>query len=163
MSHTSLIPIKLLTDARCKVVYDTHECRVYFRDKIVWTGGKEPTTGLWVRTINTNGDTPFQDGNDDNILNLQLRTKLHMAANAYAMTSKEALIRYLHQCLFSTTKKTLVKSIKNNQLTTWPALTSDAVRKHLPDSAPATDKGHMNRQCKVIRSTTNIPLTKTKS
>ena len=35
-----------------------------------------------------------------------------MAASAYAMTSKEALIRYLHQCLFSPTKKTLLKAIE---------------------------------------------------
>ena len=85
-----------------------------------------------------------------------------MEANAYVMTSKEALIRYLHQCLFSPTKKTLVKAIENNQLTTWPGLTAEAVRKHLPDSAPAADKGHMKRQHKGIRYTTKIPLTKTK-
>ena len=78
------------------------------------------------------------------------------------MTSKESLIRYLHQCLFSPTKKTLVKAIENNQLTAWPGLTADAVRKHIPESAPATDKGHMKRQCKGIRSTTKISLTKTK-
>ena len=85
-----------------------------------------------------------------------------MAENSYTMTSKEALIRYLHQCLFSPTKKTLVKAIKYNQLTTWPGLTTDAVHKHLPDLAPETDKRHMKRQCKGIRSTTKITLTKTK-
>ena len=85
-----------------------------------------------------------------------------MAANAYAMTSKELLIRYLHQCLFSPTKKTLVKAIENNQLTTWPGLTADAVRKHLPDLALATDKGHMKRHQKDLRSTTNIPPTQKK-
>ena len=51
MAHTSLISMKILTDVGCKVVYDAHECRVYFRDKIVWTGGKEPTTVLWVLHI----------------------------------------------------------------------------------------------------------------
>ena len=85
-----------------------------------------------------------------------------MAENAYAMKSKEALIRYLRQCLFSPTKKTLVKAIKNNQLTTWPGLTAEAVLKHLPDSAPSTDKGHMKRQRKGIRSTMKIPLIKTR-
>ena len=85
-----------------------------------------------------------------------------MAANKYAMTIKEALIRYLHQCLFSPTKKMLVKAIENNQLTTWPGLTAEAVRKHLPDLAPATDKGHMKCQHKVIQSTTKIPLRKTR-
>ena len=48
MSHTSLISMKILTEAGCKVVYNAHDWRVYFRDKIVWTGGKEPKTGLWV-------------------------------------------------------------------------------------------------------------------
>ena len=124
MAHTSLISMKILTDAGCKVVYDAHECRVYFREKIVWTGVKEPTTGLWVLPIITSGETSSQEGNDDELLKLQLRTKEHVSANAYAMTSKEALIRYLHQCLFSPTKKTLVKAIENNQLTTWTVLTA---------------------------------------
>ena len=95
-------------------------------------------------------------------MKLQHGTREHISANAYAMTRKESLIRYLHQCLFSPTKKTLVKAIENNQLTTWPGLSSYAVRKHLPDSSPATDKGHMKRQRKGIRSTTKIPPTKTK-
>ena len=29
MSHTSLISMKISTDAGCKVVYDAHECRIY--------------------------------------------------------------------------------------------------------------------------------------
>ena len=93
MVHTSIIPIKVLTDAGCKVVYDTHECRVYFRNNIVWTGGKEPTAGLCVIPISTTGETSGQYGNDDDILKLQLRTKEHMAENTYTMKSKEALIR----------------------------------------------------------------------
>ena len=107
--------------------------------------GKEPTTGLWVLPISTNSETSIQDRKDDDITKLQNGTKEHMAENAYSMTSKESLINYLHQCLFSPTKKALVKSIENNQLTTWPGLTSDAVRKHPPDSSPATDKGHMKK------------------
>ena len=86
-----------------------------------------------------------------------------MAENVYTITSKESLIRYLHQCLFIPTKKTLVKAIKNNQLTTWSGLTADAVHKHLPYAALATYKGHIKRQRKGIRSTTKIPLTKTKN
>ena len=85
-----------------------------------------------------------------------------MAANIYAMTSKEALIRYLHQCLFSPSKKTLVKAIENNQLTTWSGITAEAVRKHQNDSEPATDKGHIKHQRKGILSTTNTPLSKTR-
>ena len=69
------------------------------------------------------------------------------------MTSKEEVIKFLHQCLFCPTKSTLLKAIKNNQLTTWPGLTAEAVEKYLPESCPATDKGHTKRQQKGIRST----------
>ena len=69
------------------------------------------------------------------------------------MTSKASLIKYLHQCLFCPPKRTLLKAIKNNQLTTWPGLTAEAVEKYLPDHTPATDKGHMRRQRKGMRST----------
>ena len=75
MAHTSLILIKVLTYAGCKVVYDKYECGVYFRNKIVWAGGKEHTTGLWVLSISKNGETSIQDGNDDDILMLQHGTK----------------------------------------------------------------------------------------
>ena len=71
------------------------------------------------------------------------------------MTSKEELIRYLHQCLFWPPKWTLLKAIRNNQLAKWPGLTTKAVQKCLTESFPATDKGHMKRQRKGIRSTTD--------
>ena len=69
------------------------------------------------------------------------------------MTSKRDLITYLHQCLFSPPKRTLLKAIHNNQLVTWPGLTTKAVSKYLDDDSPATDKGHMKRLRQGIRST----------
>ena len=69
------------------------------------------------------------------------------------MSSKEELVKYLHQCLFCPPKSTLFKAVSNNQLATWPGLTTDALEKYLPTSCPATDKGHMKRQQKGIRST----------
>ena len=88
-------------------------------------------------------------------------TKNHMAANAYAMRNNEALIRYLHQCLFSPKKRTLVKAIENKKLTTWLGLTAADFHKHIPGSSTATNKGHMKRQHKGICSTTKIPESKT--
>jgi hypothetical protein len=69
------------------------------------------------------------------------------------MTCKESLIKYLHQCLFSPPKRTLLKAIANNQFATWPGMTAKAVQQYLPESSPATDKGHMKRQKQGIRST----------
>ena len=39
----------------------------------------------------------------------------------------------------------------------WPVLTAAAVQKHLPESAPYTDKSHMKLHRKGLRSTTTIP------
>ena len=69
------------------------------------------------------------------------------------MTSKYSVVQYLHQAAFSPPKATLLKSVHNNQFVTWPGLTVKAVKKYLPDSSPATDKGHMKRQKQGIRST----------
>ena len=69
------------------------------------------------------------------------------------MTSKASLVQYLHQAAFSPPKATLLKAVHNNQFLTWPGLTVKAVKKYLPDSSPATDKGHMKRQKQGIRST----------
>ena len=110
----------------------------------MWTGTRECLTGLWVLTLRQDGKiTQKRTQTTDN----------HTANNAYQMTSKEDLIRYLHQCLFCPPKLTLLKAIKKNQLATWPGLTIEAVQKYLPDSCPATYKGHMKRQQKGIRST----------
>eukprot|EP00978_Attheya_sp_CCMP212_P011839 scaffold29395_cov55-Attheya_sp.AAC.1 len=54
------------------------------------------------------------------------------------MTTKQELIQFLHQCLFCPPKRKLLKAIQNNQLSTWPGLTAEAVTKYLPNSCPAT-------------------------
>ena len=70
----------------------------------------------------------------------------HIAYNAYDMTSKAALVKYLHQAAFSPPKQTILKAINNKQFSTWPGFTARAVQKYLPYSGPATNKGHMKRQ-----------------
>ena len=70
-------------------------------------------------------------------------THKQYANNTYAMTSKASLVQYLHQAAFSPPKATLLKALHNNQIVTWPVLTVKAVKKYLPESAPATDEGHM--------------------
>ena len=75
------------------------------------------------------------------------------------MTSKASLIQYLHQAEFSLPKATLLKALYNNQFATWPGLTVKAVQKYLPESSPATDKGHMKRQKQGIRITKEIIMT----
>ena len=65
-----------------------------------------------------------------------------MAYNSFAMTSKAALIKYLHQAAFSPQKQTKIKAINKECFSTRPGFTTQAVPKYLLDSALATDNGH---------------------
>ena len=112
----------------------------------MWQGTREPYTILWILPLNTR--TPL-----DNLPVHTSTSGTQYADNAYQITSKGDLTRYLHRCLFYPPKQTLIKDIQNNQLTTWPGLTTTVVDKYLPDSSPATDKVYMKRQRKGLRTT----------
>ena len=104
--------------------YNGRNCLVYYKNKLVWKGVREPSTKLWVLPLVPNTKPEHRP--------YQLPYEEEYAENAYQMTSKAAIIKYLHQCLFCPPKNTLIKVIKNNQLTTWPGLTAEAVEKYLP-------------------------------
>ena len=124
LAHTSLISIKMLIDAGCFVTYG-EKVLVYYKYKIVSTGPREELTGLWVLPLRKNMQLSQQSTKN---------TQAHTANNAYQMSSKEELVKYLHQCLFCPPKSTLLKAISNNQLATCPGLTADSVEKYLPTS-----------------------------
>ena len=51
LAHTSLVSIKMLCEAGCKVAYDEDEVRVYFKRQVVWRGKREPYYGVMGPTI----------------------------------------------------------------------------------------------------------------
>ena len=146
LSHAALISIKILCDAGCKVTYDDNECRIYYNKKVVWLGKREPQPGLWILTLTYNTRQPKTTTTADDY-NIMDETHKQYAHNAYEMISKASLIQYLHQVAFSPPKATILKSLHNNQFVTWPGLTVKAVNKYLPESSPATDKGHTIGTC----------------
>jgi hypothetical protein len=62
------------------------------------------------------------------------------------------LVRYLHSSAGFPTKSTWLKAIKNKQFTSWPGLTTEAVRRRFPDS-DETHKGHGIRTPSRLQST----------
>ena len=72
--------------------------------------------------------------------------------NAYTQKTLRELVTYLHQAAFSPVPSTWIAAIDEGFFATWPGLTSDLVRKHLPKSV-ATAKGHMRKTKMNIRST----------
>lgn len=65
-------------------------------------------------------------------------------------------MQFLHAACGSPVPSTWIKAINNGHFATWPGLTAELVRKHLPKST-ATIKGHLNQQRKNIRSTQPKP------
>merc|ERR1712106_521798 len=57
-----------------------------------------------------------------------------IAANVYALHTKTDLVKYIHLACWSPVVDTWCKAIDNGFFATFPVLTLDLVRKHLPPS-----------------------------
>ena len=55
LAHISLISIKTLVDAGCTVTFNKHECIVQYKEKAVWQGQREASTGLWILPLSAEG------------------------------------------------------------------------------------------------------------
>ena len=134
LAHSSLLSIKQLCDNGCHVIFTKKDCKVYRKAELMLEGKRHPATGLWVvptnnHKISAKPPTAFTS---------------HAAHNAYQTSSKAKLVQFLHQCAFSPPPSTWIKAINNNQFSSWPGLTANAVRRYLPDST-ATAKRHMKK------------------
>jgi hypothetical protein len=149
MKNHSLISVVKLCEAGCKVFFGKNECSILYNGMEIIKGRKNATNGLWYIPITDDKHQPqYIPVYDD--------TQPNAANNVYQTSTMSETIQFLHQCLFSPTVDTLCKAIDNNQLIGFPFLTSSLVQKYLPEST-ATAKGHMNRNRKNLRSTTNSP------
>ena len=92
----------------------------------------------------------------------------HIATNDMTQVpsmSRAELVMYHHQSLGNPRKDTLLRALKRHpdQFVTFPGLTWDLVKNHLPPSE-ATEKGHMIMTRKGLKSTRSIArqITKTR-
>ena len=67
-------------------------------------------------------------------------------------TKPADLAEFLHGCCGSPAITTFLKAIRNNQLITWPGLTTYLVEKHL-GPCRATAKGHIHQERQNLHST----------
>eukprot|EP00804_Cyclotella_cryptica_P005838 CCRYP_000122-RA/>CCRYP_000122-RA protein AED:0.34 eAED:0.38 QI:0/0/0/1/0/0/3/0/508 len=100
--------------------------------------------GLWT--------VPIKDKATGGSQTAARRHNNELASNVYDLPSSQEVLRFLHAALGFPTKQTLLAAIRNNQLTTFPGLTMEAVNKHFPDS-DETQKGHMRQSRQGVRST----------
>ena len=146
MTGNSLISIGQLCNDSYKATFTASQVALTKDGATHIIGHRDSTHGLW--NIPLLGDTPPS--------NPCLDTSL--ANSVYEMTTLKDLVIYLHRACFSPVTSTWTKAINAGYFSTWPGLTSDLVRKHLPKSV-ATAKGHLRQDRKNVRSTqpTTLP------
>ena len=57
------------------------------------------------------------------------------AMNVYELPKTQELVQFQHAALGFPTKATLLTSIRNNNLVTFPGMTADNIRKFFPQSS----------------------------
>lgn len=80
------------------------------------------------------------------------------ANNVYESTTIADTVAYLHAAAFSPVMSMFVAAIQKGFFATWPGLSADNVRTHLPKSI-ATALGHLDQQRKNLRSTRLVTTT----
>ena len=153
-SH-SLLSVTKLCNAGCTVEFTMIGCNITYRGRKIVCGKKCTATGLWMIPITDkpNAIQPTINQTSPPTHNFDtINSAKEFATNTIQTSTMEELAKYYHQCLLSPPKLTLLQSINNQPLRTFPGLTYGLISKHLPPST-ATDKGHMKRQKQNIRST----------
>ena len=168
--HTSLLSIGQLCDHGCIATFSKDKVIIHRHNRIVLTGYRDPQTGLWRIPIDPLPKIPaatpphltpseiLEEAYESKHGSPSPRpfgfdmTKFHRANSAYQTKSNTDLIQFLHAACGSPVPSTWIQAIDNGNFATWPGLTSDLVRKHLP-KAIATVKGHLNQHRKNVRST----------
>ena len=128
LQNKALLSIGQFCDSNFTAVF--HDIQVnLINDYTTITGQRDPSTGLYY--IDLPKPPPGAP-----------REVCPFACSAYEMKTKADLVQYLHLCDFSPVVHTWTKAIDAGYLATWPDLTSELVRKHLPKLL-ATAKGDL--------------------
>ena len=139
LTHKALISLGQFCDAGYACLLTDAAVYLVKHNKKTKIGTRDISTKLWSL------DKP-------NIHDPAPAPLLPQANNAYTQKTLRDLVIYLHQAAFSPVPSTWIAAIDKGFFTTWPGLTSDLVKKHLPKSI-ATAKGHMRKTKMNIRST----------
>jgi hypothetical protein len=164
LSIASLIGIRLLCKAGCKVIFNNKKCNVMFNGVVILREFKGHNTNLQTLPIPTKvctapgptvlpqpgpceGCAPHlpMDASDTH-------SGVTMAMFMHSVRTQANAIKFSHQSLCNPKVSTLLKSIRQGFLKGCPNLTETLVLKYLNPSL-ATAKGHMKHPRHGIRST----------
>jgi hypothetical protein len=142
-----LLSIPLLADDGCKINLTKDNIVVTKNDKIILKGIRDKASTLWM--------IPIKHHKKVKLLAQELPSVplVHVTNSAYHQPTIAKPMAYLSATIGSLPVKTLCNAVDNDWLTSFPGLTSSAIRKHLPKSISTTTMGHMHMIRKGVRST----------
>ena len=158
LHSSSLVSLGQLCDDNCLVLLSATKLYTFKNGKVILTGDRSHTDGLWDIPITQNPSCTT----GTSLLPLH-RPRHTLAVMLRRNQPARELVQYLHAACFSPVPSTWLTAINRKKFLTWPGLTEQLVQQHLPQSQ-ATVQGHMHRDRQHLRSTQpakNIPLSKT--
>ena len=145
LSSASLLSLDQLCDNNCKIYLDKHSMKVYKNDKIVLTGQRNFTDGLWDVSLRSLPQQPTPSTPSTFHSNQSANVIIHKK-----QTTKQ-LAQYLHAACGSPPISTFLKAIKNGLLQSWPGI--DLIKESDLTPTIATAKGHLDQERKNLQST----------
>ena len=145
--QNSLISLGQLCDDNCTVVLTKDHLLACKDDHLVLQGKRSISgDGLWDIPLCTSISSPASDApappypqRDHPQMNVIIRKD----------KAKSDLVRFLHGACFYPTKSTWLNAIRQGFFVSWPGLTEDLVKNHLPPSLNIA-KGHLQLQRKLL-------------
>ena len=132
LKSSNLLSVGQLCDDGCDVIFSKTTAKAIKNDKIVFEATRDFSNGMWTVPLTClKNSTPPQESN----------------AIIQYNTAKHDVISYLHAACMSPTPSTWMQAIDKGFFSTWPGVTSKAVKKYLIPSQ-ATTKGHLDQESK---------------
>ena len=121
-------------------------------ETVLLQGERDNRTGLWQLDLNPASPSKAPSPSTNTANSTYEINFVNSANSVYELVKQGDIVKYLHQACGSPVKSTWLKAIEAGYFTTWPGLTTDLVKKHLPKSL-ASAKGHLRQERQGLRST----------
>ncbi len=121
-------------------------------ETVLLQGERDNRTGLWQLDLNPASPSKAPSPSTNTANSTYEINFVNSANSVYELVKQGDIVKYLHQACGSPVKSTWLKAIEAGYFTTWPGLTTDLVKKHLP-KALASAKGHLRQERQGLRST----------
>lgn len=145
LAANALISVGVLCDNGCEALFSATKVFITLHGKIVMEGQRQ-APGLWY--VDLDNPTP----NETQAASINNNAATATANSIIDANTQRDLMQFLHAAAFSPVTSTFTQAIDKGFFTSWPGLTSKAVRTHLPKSM-ATAQGHLDQTRKNLQST----------